>query len=205
MRVKEENEKAGLKLNIHKTKIMASSPITSWQIELEKWKQWQILYSWVPKLLLAVIAAMKLKDTCSLEGKLWQTFVIQLLSVSDSLWSHGLQHTRFPILHYVPDFAQTHVHWVNDAIQSSHPLSPPSPPALSLSQHHGLFQWVSSLHQVAKVLEFQRQHQSFTVNIQDWFPLRWTGLTSLQSKGFSRVFSNTTVQKHQFFGTQLSL
>ena len=70
MRVKEENEKAGLKLNIHKTKIMASSPITSWQIELEKWKQWQILYSWVPKLLLAVIAAMKLKDTCSLEGKL---------------------------------------------------------------------------------------------------------------------------------------
>ena len=147
MRVTEENEKAGLKLNIHKTKIMASSPITSWQIELEKWKQWQILYSWVPKLLLAVIAAMKLKDTCSLEGKLWRTFVIQLLSVSDSLWSHGLQHTRFPILHYVPDFAQTHVHWVNDAIQSSHPLSPPSPPALSLSQHQGLFQWVGSLHQ----------------------------------------------------------
>ena len=70
MRVKEESEKAGLKLNIHKTKIMASNTITSWQIEVEKWKQWQILYSWVPKLLLTVIAAMKLKDTCSLEGKL---------------------------------------------------------------------------------------------------------------------------------------
>ena len=56
---------------------------------------------------------------------------------------------------------QTHVHWVGDAIQSSHPLSSPSPPALNLSQHQGLFQWVSSYHQVAKVLDFQLQYQSF--------------------------------------------
>ena len=56
---------------------------------------------------------------------------------------------------------QTHVHWVGDAIQPSHPLSSPSPPAFNLYQHQGLFKWVSSLHQVAKVLEFQLQHQSF--------------------------------------------
>ena len=67
----------------------------------------------------------------------------------------------FPVLHYLPKFAQTHVHWVGDAIQLSHPLSPLSPPALNLSQHQGLSQWVGSLHQVAKVLELQLQHQSF--------------------------------------------
>ena len=67
-------------------------------------------------------------------------------------------------------------------------------------QHQGLFKWVSSLHQVAKVLEFQLQHQ----NTQDWSPLGWTGWISLQSKGLSRVFFNNTVQKHQFFSAQLS-
>ena len=66
-----------------------------------------------------------------------------------------------PVLHCLPEFTQTHVHWVGDAIQPSHPLSPPSPPALNLSQHQSLFQWVSSSHQVAKVLELQLQHQSF--------------------------------------------
>ena len=66
-----------------------------------------------------------------------------------------------PVLHYLPVFAQTHVHRVSDDIQPSHLLSSPSPPAFNLSQHYGLFQWVSSLHQVAKVLEFQLQHQSF--------------------------------------------
>ena len=66
----------------------------------------------------------------------------------------------FPVLHYFPVFVQTHVHWVGDAIQPSHPLSPPSAPAFNLSQHPGLFQWVSSSHQVAKVLELQLPHQS---------------------------------------------
>ena len=64
----------------------------------------------------------------------------------------------FPILHYLLEFAQTHVHWVGDAIQPSHPLSPPSPLVLNLPQHQGLFQWVSSSHQVAKVLALQLQH-----------------------------------------------
>ena len=99
-----------------------------------------------------------------------------------------------PVHHQLPEFTQTHVHRVNDAIHPSHPLLSLSPLAPSPSQHQGLFKWVSSSHQVAIVLEFQLQH-----------PLGWTGWISLQSKGFSRVFLNTTVQKHQFFSTQLSL
>ena len=66
-----------------------------------------------------------------------------------------------PVHYQLPEFIQTHVHWVSDAIQPSHPLSSPSPPAFNLSQHQGLFQWVSSSRQVAKVLEFQLQRQSF--------------------------------------------
>ena len=73
MKVKEESEKAGLKLNIQETKIMASSPITSWQIDGEKCKLCQILFSWALKSLQMVTAAMKSKDACSLEEKLWQT------------------------------------------------------------------------------------------------------------------------------------
>ena len=67
----------------------------------------------------------------------------------------------FSVLHYFLEFSQTHVHWVADAIQPSHPPSSPSPPALNLFQHQGLFQWVSSSHQVARVLELQLQYQSF--------------------------------------------
>ena len=67
----------------------------------------------------------------------------------------------FPVHHQHPKLTQTHVHRVGDAIQPSHPLSAPSPSAFNLSQHQGLFQWVSSLHQVAKALKFQLQHQSF--------------------------------------------
>ena len=73
MKVKEESEKTGLKLNIQKIKIMVSGPVTSWQIEGEKWKQWQILFSWAPKSLQVVTEAMKLKHACSLEEKLLQT------------------------------------------------------------------------------------------------------------------------------------
>ena len=106
--------------------------------------------------------------------------------------------------HQLPESTQTHVHWVGDAIQPSHPLSSPSPPALNLSQHQGLFQWISSSHQVAKVLE-SASASVLPMNAQDWSPLGWTGWISLQSKGLSRVFSNTTVQKHQFFSAQFSL
>ena len=109
-----------------------------------------------------------------------------------------------PVHHQIPELTQTHVHWVGDAIQPSHPLSSPSPPALNLSQHQGLFQWASSSHQVVKVSEFPPSASVLPMNIQEWFPLGSAGLISLQFQGLSRVFSNTTVQKHQFFGTQPS-
>ena len=107
-----------------------------------------------------------------------------------------------PVHHHLLEFTQTHVHRVGDAIQPSHPLSSPSPPAPNSSQHQSLFQWVNSSHEVAKVLESQLRHHS--KKSQGWSPSEWTGWISLQSKGLSRVFSNTTVQKHQFFGAQPS-
>jgi len=81
--------------------------------------------------------------------------------VSDSLRPHESQHTRPPCPSPTPEFTQIHVHRVSDAIQPSHPLSSPFPPALNPSQHQSLFQRVNSSHDVAKVLEFQLQHQSF--------------------------------------------
>jgi len=79
----------------------------------------------------------------------------------------------FPVHHQLPELAQTHVHRVGDAIQPSHPLSSPSPLIFNLSQHQGLFQWVSSSHQVAKVLESQLQHQSFQWIFRIDFLLDW--------------------------------
>ena len=90
--------------------------------------------------------------------------------VSDSLWPRGLQHARLPRPWPTPGARQSHVHWLGDAIQPSHPLSSPSP-AFNLSQYQGLFQWVSSSHQVTKVLELQLQNQSFHFRadfLQDW-------------------------------------
>ena len=77
--------------------------------------------------------------------------------VSNSLWPHEWQQPGLPVHHQLLEFTQTHVHQVGDAIQPSHPLSSPSPPAPNASQHQGLFQWINSLHEVAKVLEFQLQ------------------------------------------------
>ena len=86
-----------------------------------------------------------------------------------------------PFHHQLPEFTQTHVHWVDDAIQPSHPLSSPSPPALNLSQHQGLFQWVNSSNQVAKLLQFQLQHQSFQWTPRtDLFRMDWLYLLAVQ-------------------------
>ena len=116
LNVKEESEKVGLKVNIHKTEIMASGPI-------------------------------------------------QFSSVTQAcltLWDPMNYNTPdIPVHHQLPEFTQTHVHRVGDAMQPSHPLSSPSPPAHNPSQHKVLFQWVNSSHEVAKVLEFQIQHQSY--------------------------------------------
>ena len=108
----------------------------------------------------------------------------------------------FPVLHYLPEFAETHVDWDGDAIQPSHPLSPLSPPALNLSQRQGLFQWVSA--SGGQSTEASVSASVLPMNIQDWFPLRLTGLISLQYKGLSRVFFKTTIQKHHFLSAQPS-
>ena len=107
--------------------------------------------------------------------------------------------------HQLPEHAQTHICWVGDAIQPSHPLSPPSAPALNLSQHHGLFQWIGCSHQVAQNIGASASTSALPMNFWDWSPLELTGWISLWSKGLSRVFSRTTVQKHPFLGAQLSL
>ena len=133
----------------------------------------------------------------------------QFSSVAQScltLQPHGLQHTRLPC----PSPTAR-------ACSNSCPLSrlchptvsasvipfSLSPPAFNVFQHQGLFKWVSSSHQVAKIL-VSASTSILPMNTQDWFPLGLTGLISLQSEGLSRVFYNTTVQKHQFFGAQLS-
>ena len=113
--------------------------------------------------------------------------------------SVGCSRLGFPVLHYLPEFAQTHVHWVGDTIQPSNPLLPRSPPALNLSQWQGLFQWVGSSHQVVKLLELQ--HQSFQwISGLISFEIHWFDLLAVQ--GLSRIYSSTVVWKHQFFGIQ---
>ena len=107
-----------------------------------------------------------------------------------------------PVHHHLPEFTQTHIHWVGDAIQPSHPRSSPFPPAPNPSQHHSLSQWVNSSHEVAKVLEFQLYHNSFQRTPRA--DLLQNGLVgSPCSPRDSQEFSNTTVQKHQFFSAQL--
>ena len=96
---------------------------------------------------------------------IWEAVTINEIQFSHSVMSNSCNcmdcnKPGLLVRHQLLEFTQTHVHWVGDAIQPSHPLLSPSP-AFSLSQHQGLFQWVSSSHQVAEVLEFQLQHQSF--------------------------------------------
>ena len=109
-----------------------------------------------------------------------------------------------PVHNQLPEFTQTHVHRVSDAIQPFHPLLSPSPPAPNPSQHQNLFQWVNSFAWGGQSIGVSALASVLPMNIQDWSPLGWTGWISLHTKGFSRVFSNTTVKKHQFFSTQLS-
>ena len=111
-----------------------------------------------------------------------------------------------PVHHQLLEPTQTHVHWVSDAIWPSHPLLSPSPPALNLSQHqHPNIQMSQLLASGGQIIRVSASTSFLPMNTQDWSPLGWTGWISLQSKGLSRVFSNTTVPKHQFFCAQLSL
>ena len=115
----------------------------------------------------------------------------------------------FPVHHQLPEPTQTHVHRVGDAIQPFHPLLSPSPPALNLSQHQGLFKRVSSLHQVAKVLEFQLQHQSFQwIFRTDSFRMGWLDLLAIQGtlKSLLQYHSSkaSILRRSPFFTVQLS-
>jgi len=143
MKVKEKSEKIGLKLNIQKTKIMASGPITSWQIEEETMET-------VEHFILGV-SKITTDGDCSHEIKrhllLGRTAMINFSSIqfsrsviSESLHSMNLSTPGLPVHHQFPEFTETHVHRVSDAIQPSHPLSSPSPPVPNPSQHQSLFQ-----------------------------------------------------------------
>ena len=107
----------------------------------------------------------------------------------------------FPVLHHLLEFAQTHVHWVSDAIQASHPVVPFSscPQFFPTSGYFPMSQLFASGGQ-----RIGASASVLPMNIRGWFPLGWTGWISLQSKRLSRIFSNTTTQKHQFFGVQPS-
>ena len=111
-----------------------------------------------------------------------------------------------PVHHQLPEFTQTHVHWVDDAIQPSHSLSSTSPPScLQSFPTSGSFQMSQFFTSSGQSIGISASTSVLPMNIQEWVPLGLTGLISLHYKGLSRVFSNTAIQKHQFFGAQLSL
>ena len=109
-----------------------------------------------------------------------------------------------PVHHQLLEFTQTHVHWVGDAIQPSHPLSSPSPPALQYLPASESFPMSQLFASGGRSIGVAALASVLPMKNQDWFPSEWTGWISLQSKGLLRVFSNTTVQKHQFFSSQIS-
>ena len=109
----------------------------------------------------------------------------------------------FPVHHQLLELTQTHVYRIGDAIQPSHPLAPFSS-CLQSFPASGSFPMSQLFASGGQSIEVSASASVLPVNTQDWSPLGWTGWISLQSKGLSRVFSSTTVQKHQFFGAQLS-
>ena len=114
----------------------------------------------------------------------------------------------FPVHHQLLELAQTHVHQVGDAIQPSHLISPSVIPfsfPLQSFPASGSFPRSQFFASGGRCTGASASASALPMNIQDWIPLGWTGLISLQPKGLSRVFSNTTVQKHQFFSVELSL
>ena len=132
---------------------------------------------------------------------------VQFISVAQSCPTlcDPMNHSTpgLPVHHQLLEFTQTSIHRVSDAIQPSHPLSSPSPPVPNPSQHQSfpmsqLFTWGGQSTGASALAS------SLPKKSQSWSPSEWTGWISLQSKGLSRVFSNTTVQKYQFFGTQPS-
>ena len=165
-----------------------------WTSSLQNYDEFEILNHWTTSPELA-----NWKQT-ELESAPHQFSSVQSLSCDPMNCSTpGL-----PIHHQLPESTKTCVYWVDDAIQPSHPLPSSSPPAFNLSQHQGL-QMSQLFASGGQSIGVSASASVPPMNTQAWSPLEWTGWISLQSKGLSRVFSNTTVQKHQFFSTQLSL
>ena len=134
--------------------------------------------------------------------KVFTFVVVQSLSCVQLVVTHGLQHAGFPVLHYLLVLAQTHVCWVSDAISSS---AVPFSSCLQSFPASGSFP-VSQLFPLGgQSIGTSASASVLPMNIHSWFSLGWTGLISLLSKGFSRVFSNSTFQKHQFFSARPSL
>ena len=199
MKAKDEIEKVGLKLNIQKTKIMAAGPITSWQIDGEK----------VETLSDFIFLGSKITADSDCSHKIKRHLLLgRISSVTQScltLWDPmNCSTPGLPVHYQIPESTQGHVHWVSDAIQSAHPLSSHSPPALNLSQHQGLVNESALRIRWPKYWSF-----SFSISSSNKYSglisLGLTGLIFLHPKGLSWVFSNTTDQKNQFFGAQLSL
>ena len=132
---------------------------------------------------------------------------VQFISVAQScpILCDPMNHSTpgLPVHHQLLEFTQTRVRWVSDAIQPSHPVFPFS--HLQSFPASGSFQMSRFFTSGGQSIGASDSASVLPMNIQDWFPLGRTGWISLQSKGLSRVFSNTTVQKHQFFGAQLSI
>ena len=159
--------------------------------------------------LLSEVTSSKLLWSCYI---LWSSYMQNFQSVqfsrsvvSDSLQPHGLQHARPPCHSPTPGVYSNSCplsRWCHPTISSS---VVPFSSTFNLSQHQGLFQMSQFFPSGGQSIGVSASASVLPMNIQGWFPLGLTGLISLQSRGHSRVFSNTTVQKHQFFGTQLSL
>ena len=163
---------------------------------------------WKPKNLIFPISEY-LKYWCkpiNLQGAQvgWDMIFLAQFSIVQLLSCNPMDHSMpdLPVHHQLLEFTQTHLHWVGDAIQPSHPLSFPSPPALYLSQHQGFFQMSQLFTSGGQSIGASASASVLPMNIHDWFPLGLTGCISLQSKGLSRVFSSTTVWRHHFFGAQ---
>ena len=138
------------------------------------------------------------KDNCSVQ---FSSVAQSCLTLCDPL-NHSMP--GLPVHRKLLEFTQTHVNRVGDAIQPSHPLPSPSPPAPNPSRASRSFPMSQVFVSRGQIIGASASASVLPMNTQDWSPLGWTRWISLQSKGLSRVFSSATVQKHQFFGTQLS-
>ena len=146
-----------------------------------------------------------LSSCCLSTGAQFSSVQFSPSVMSSSLWAKDCSRPSFPVHHLLPELTQADGYPVGDAIQPSHPLSCPSPPAFNLSQYQGLFQRVSSSHQEAKVLEFQLQHQSFQWIFRTDFLYNWLVWSPCSPRTLKSFLQHHSSQKHQFFGAQLSL